>query len=157
MWRHHSTSTDPTQIVSYFQDDEEKLASFIMKTMLLTSDRVHSNVYSMKFMMPDVAVIMGMDEAGNYSNTVDFLAFCNTNISAGITRDRGDDDVTTVATAASTMAETTVSNGTIQGTTTHPDFKTSRPHALTFQQFFVQEINLVTIKFLILRKHKYFG
>ena len=40
-----------------------------------------------------------------------------------------DDDVTTIATTT-TITETTASNDTTQGTT-HPDFKTSRPYAIT--------------------------
>ena len=122
-------SYTPTQVMSYFQEDEEKLNSFIQKTLGLTSAFVRSNLNSDKYLMGDIADIMGIDDTGNSSKTLDFFTFCKTNGSTGITQDGEDDEGATIATTT-TITETTASNDTTQGTT-HPDFKTSRPHALT--------------------------
>ena len=62
--------------------------------------------------MRDIALIMGMDESENSSKTLDFFAFCNTNISAGITQD---DDVDTIPATTSVITETTASNDATQG------------------------------------------
>ena len=119
----------PTQVMSYFQHDEEKLNSFIQKTMGLTFTTVYSNLYSKKFRIRDIADKMGIYEAGNSSKTLDFFTFCKTNGSDGITKDGEDHDVTTSATTTSTITEITASNDTTEGI--HPDFKTSRPHKET--------------------------
>ena len=83
-----------------------------------------SDLYNKKYWIRDIAHIMGVDDTGHSSN---FYTFCKTNGSAGMTQD---DDVTTIATTTSAITETTASNDTTQGTT-HPDFKTSRPYAIT--------------------------
>ena len=66
--------------------------------------------------MSDIADIMGINEAGNSSKTLDFLTFCKTNGSTGITQDAEEDDVTTIATTTSNITETTASNNTTEGT-----------------------------------------
>ena len=115
--------------MSYFQDDEEKLNSFIQKTMGLTFTPMYSNLYSKKYRMRDIADIMEINKSGNSSKTLDFFTFCKRNGSIGITQDGEDDDVTTIATITSTITEITASNDTTEGI--HPDFETSRPHVLT--------------------------
>ena len=78
--------------MSFFQDDEEKLISLFDKRISLTYVSASSDLYSIKYQMGYIADIMGIDDIGNSSTTLDFLAFCKTNGSAGITQD-GEHDV----------------------------------------------------------------
>ena len=103
--------------MTYFQDDDDKHYDWFQLIQRKIAQIMHlrSNTHSRKYQITDIARIMGIDEAGNSSKTLDFLIYCNDNGTAGITQDDRDDDVNTTIVTTSEITETMASNGTIQG------------------------------------------